>query len=100
VRDAQCKRCSQSIQYSPRTNFILFCPKCRKSVLTECEYGYGPVTPCGILLGGEEIGVVEKKGYLYILKTQNETIALDKEYLEALHEACDIMERRLGDSEG
>jgi hypothetical protein len=39
----------------------------------ECEYGYGPVTPCYIYQGEKEIGIVTETEYEYFLQTQYST---------------------------
>ena len=93
----KCKECNHVISYTQCANYIVFCPKCLKQSYLECEYGYGPVVPCNIFLGEKEIGVVNKRGYTYILQTQysNEIIELENEYLEALKEAAEIMKNML-----
>jgi hypothetical protein len=89
----KCKECNHEISYTQSANFIVFCPQCLKQSYLECEYGYGPVVPCNIFLGEKEIAIVNKKGYKYILQTQysDEIIELEKEYLEALEEASEIV---------
>jgi hypothetical protein len=59
----------------------------------ECEYGYGPVTPCIILLGDEIIGTINVGDRnIYYLGYQSQKIMLKKTYLEALYEAVDLIE--------
>ena len=46
---------------------ILFCPRCQRHLITECEYGFGPITPCTIYLGEKEIArIVLKDRYVLI----------------------------------
>ena len=92
----KCKHCNHEIQYSPCANFILICPNCLNAYL-DCEYGYGPVVPCRIFLGEKEIGVIETRGYLYLLKTQysDEIIELENKYLEALEEAIAVIKGKI-----
>ena len=93
----KCKECNYEISYTQFANFIIFCPNCLKQSYLECEYGYGPVVPCHILLGEKEIGIITKRGYTYILQTlySDKIIELEKEYLEALKEAADIIKSKL-----
>lgn len=92
----ECKYCDTKITYQPSANFIVFCPKCKRNVFLECEYGYGPVTPCDILLGYEKIGTVNvNEKHKYYLDYKSEKIMLDKTYLEALHEASEIVKESL-----
>lgn len=92
----ECKYCDTKITYQPSANFIVFCPKCKRNVFLECEYGYGPVTPCDILLGDEKIGTVNvNEKHKYYLDYKSEKIMLDKTYLEALHEASEIVKESL-----
>ena len=92
-----CQECDYEISYIQCVNFIVFCPNCLKQSYLECEYGYGPVIPCHILLGEKEIGIITKRGYTYVLQTQysDRVIKLEKEYLEALKEAAEIIKGML-----
>jgi hypothetical protein len=58
----------------------------------ECEYGYGPVTPCYIQHGGKSRGTITEKNSGYVLKIYDgEEIKLKKRYMDALDEARDII---------
>ena len=70
MNSIKCKECNYEIHYKQSANLIVFCPKCLKYNYLECEYGYGPVTPCHIYLGEKEIGIVTEKEYKYFLQTQ------------------------------
>lgn len=64
--ERKCAHCGNKYKYEAAANFMAFCPRCKKSDASECEYGYGPITPCKIYLGGETIGEVSgdsKIGY-------------------------------------
>lgn len=92
----ECKYCDTKITYQQSANFIVFCPKCKRNVFLECEYGYGPVTPCDILLGDEKIGSVNvNEKHEYYLDYESEKIMLGKTYLEALHEASDVVKEKI-----
>ena len=96
METTECKYCGTKISYQLSANFIVFCPKCKRNVLVECEYGYGPVTPCNILLGDEKIGTVNVNDRnKYYLDYQSEKIMLDKTYLEALQEATEIVREKI-----
>lgn len=66
----RCKHCGWQQPYRPRgANFILLCPDCRAVLELECEYGYGPVTPCPIYWREQEVGrVVTRPGQTYWLE--------------------------------
>lgn len=92
----KCKECNHEIYYKPTANFIIFCPKCLKYTYMECEYGYGPVTPCNIYLGEKEIGIVTEEDYKYYLQTQySDKIELRNTYLKALEESAAIIESKI-----
>ena len=97
MTSVKCKECDHEIKYTPRVNFIVFCPNCLKYSFLECEYGYGPVVPCSIFIGEKEIGTVSQKGYSYTLQTQysDELIKLENQYLEALEEAIEIIKSKI-----
>lgn len=94
IQIIECKYCDCKVSYTSRANFIVFCPECKREICLECEYGYGPVTPCSILLGEDSIGTVtvdNKNEYLLEIKSDGKQIKLRESYLEALHEASNIM---------
>lgn len=96
METTECKYCDTKISYQLSANFIVLCPKCKHNVLLECEYGYGPVTPCNILLGNEKIGTVNvNDSNKYYLDYQSEKIMLNKTYLEALHEASEVIKEKM-----
>lgn len=90
----ECKYCDCKVSYMPRANFILFCPECKREMYLECEYGYGPVTPCTIFLGEDSMGTVtvnSRNEYLLEIGSDRKQIKLRESYLEALHEASNII---------
>ena len=97
MNSIKCKRCKHEIYYKPCANIIIFCDKCLKYTYMECEYGYGPVTPCYIYTGEKEIGIVIEKEYEYYLQTQYsiEIIKLENTYLKALEESIAIIESKI-----
>ncbi len=95
-----CQKCNTDLEYELSANFIVFCPHCCSYVYLECEYGYGPVVPCNILLGTEIIAEVKYDTYnqnQYILQSEHFDIdiILQHKYLEALVEAKDIVAKSL-----
>lgn len=95
MQTEKCRHCGQEITYEISANFIVFCPHCKKYVFLICEYGFGPVVPCRILLGEEEIAEVtyeDGSGGTYRYDSEKLDIhrVLDKSYLEALMEARDL----------
>lgn len=73
-----CKICGKETKITSLANFTIYCPKCKKIVHAECEYGYGPVTPCYFLIGDDKIAKVDDIGMppRYILYLKGEEIPL------------------------
>ena len=96
-----CKHCKQEIEYEISANFIVFCPHCKKYVFLQCEYGYGPVVPCRVLLGREEIAMItdaDRRNGVYRYdsdKFDYHRTLQKKASLEALMEAKDLTGRLL-----
>lgn len=91
----KCKQCNHEFEYEISSNLIVFCPYCKKYAFLLCEYGFGPVVPCKILLGQEEIATVtyhDRNNSIYRYDSDKFHIhkVLAKTYLEALLEAEDI----------
>lgn len=94
IQTIKCKYCNCEVSYAAYANFIVFCPKCKREIHFECEYGYGPVTPCVILLGEDYFGKVTKNNkneYLLEIMLRRKKIKLMRSYLEALYEAREIV---------
>lgn len=93
-----CKYCDNQILHMPYANMILFYPACKHEIFVESEYGYGPVSPCFILLGEDSIGIVaqnNKHEYSLQMKSDEKRIRLRESYLKALHNASNIVRRIL-----
>ena len=91
----RCKYCNQDVEYEISANFIVFCPHCKNYMFLLCEYGFGPVVPCRILLGKEEIATVtcdDSADNIYRYDSDKFQIHknLNKTYYNALLEAKDI----------
>ncbi len=95
IKDLECIYCDTSFSVEACANFAAICPCCKRSAYLECEYGYGPVTPCRIYLGGEITGVVESQKTDYHLNINHRKIRLAKTYLDAIAEAEKIVKKRL-----
>lgn len=96
--EIKCKRCGNMTEcHSPTANFIVLCSVCKSDLFMQCEYGYGPVTPCQIYCGDKLIGEVYSDDGGYFLRTilTDEVILLKNTYLAALEEAENIMEKLL-----
>lgn len=91
-REIECKYCDNKISYIPSANFIIFCPQCKREIFLECEYGFGPVTPCQILLGEKKFATVKENNRKYILEIESDgkKMELKERYLNALSEAARI----------
>lgn len=92
----ECKYCDTIVSYKTYANFIIFCPNCKRYIFLECEYGYGPVTPCNIFLGNKKIGLVDEDDTnKYYLEYGSEKIMLNKTYLKALKESVEIVREKM-----
>lgn len=94
-KDVTCIYCDATFSVEACANFTVICPCCKRSIYLECEYGYGPVTPCRIYLGEEIAGVVESQKAKYHLNMKHKKIRLTKTYLDAITEAEKIVKKRL-----
>lgn len=98
MKTIECRYCDCKVPYVPSANIIVFCPKCKSCIYAECEYGYGPVTPCCIYLGEEVIGTVcvdNKNQYFLQIESSRKKIKLKKRYSEALQEATQIVRKEI-----
>ena len=96
--DLECIYCDTkfSVGKQPYSNLIAICPCCKRQIYGECEYGFGPVTPCQIYLGEEVVGVVESDdSNYYYLMMNGKKIPLKSTYLDAIYEAITIVCERL-----
>ena len=95
LRNLECIYCGTKFSVEIYANFSVICPCCKRNIYLECEYGYGPVTPCQIYLGEEIAGVVESKATNYYLNIDTKKINLCKTYLEAISEAEEVIKKHL-----
>lgn len=96
----KCINCGFEYEYEGFANLMAFCPECNSYDFLECEYGYGPVVPCRIYHGCKEIGMIThdketKAKYRIDSDPLNIHQVLEKTYLEALHEARDILKEKI-----
>ncbi len=95
---ASCEKCGCTLPYQSHANFIIICPNCFEEMFLECEYGFGPVVPCVILVGTHPVAtVVEDQHYNYFLRWHpcEKPTALKERYYDALLEAARIVQNRL-----
>lgn len=96
-QNIECKKCVCSISYKPLwANFIIFCPDCKEMMFWECEYGYGPVTPCNLYYRDKVVGDIctdEKNNYILNSSLLHVKVYLKSRYLDALYEAIDIVQK-------
>lgn len=99
MRTITCKKCGQTYEIGLSANFIAICPQCKISIGCECEYGFGPITPCEIYAGSKEIAKITG-GTPYRLDSDDLDIhaELEKGYtnLEVYKEATDIIIKAVG----
>lgn len=102
MKTIDCNNCSQQFNINLSANVIVICPKCKCSVYTECEYGFGPIAPCNIYVGEEKVGRIEgSMSYCLNSGKFNIHTALKKGYtnLEVYEEATDIIIRKLNEED-
>ena len=95
LREIKCRYCDAKFSVQGSANFSVICSYCNRLIKLECEYGFGPVTPCRIYLGEQLIGVVDCVNHNYYLREHTKLLRLNKSYLEAIHEALNIISSRL-----
>lgn len=54
-----CKFCNKKFEYENSANMIIICPECKKVVKIICDYGFGSILPCNILVGSKIVGKIE-----------------------------------------
>ena len=54
-----CKFCNKKFEYENSANMIIICPECKKVVKIICDYGFGSILPCDILVGSKIVGKIE-----------------------------------------
>ncbi|MBO6129409.1 MAG: hypothetical protein J6P79_11005 [Pseudobutyrivibrio sp.] len=96
----ECKTCGNTFSSPAAGNAIYLCPKCKAYVSCICDYGFGPITPCSIFLGEEEIAtIIEPERLKYKLHSDELgiDIMLTKGYknLEVYKEASSIIDEAL-----
>ena len=76
---------------------IAFCPHCKKHDITECEYGYGAVTPCRIYLGEKTIGEVkgDSKSGFEVLMPEYDVFVKSDSGDDLLMQAANIVSLRI-----
>ena len=93
-----CNKCKKEYKIPLSANFMYFCPACREYNGCECEYGFGPIAPCGIYLGEKLIGQIlgENDAYRLECEEMGVNVPLTKGYenLGAYQEAVDIIGNR------
>lgn len=91
----ECKNCNYKTPYKALgTNFVVFCPKCKNTIILECEYGYGPVTPCSFHYKENIIANISqnnKNEYILSSTLLHHDIRLESQYLDALKEGTNII---------
>ena len=93
-----CRHCGKDYSYEGYSvNIMTFCPHCLRFDHLECEYGYGHIVPCQILLGEQPIGVIYISDGHYHLESLylDINIVLKDTGIKALEEAEKIVSQAL-----
>ena len=99
LREIECKYCDAEFSVENVANFGVICSHCKRLIKLECEYGFGPATPCRIYHGEKLAGVVDYANSNYYLRANTELFRLQGTYWEAINDALDIIRRRLSPHE-
>lgn len=94
MEHCNCKQCGASYDAPTTGNTIYICPNCFSLVGSLSDYGFGPITPCEIMLGDREIGKITG-GPAYHLQCRelgiNTNLSGKYKNLEVYKEATDIV---------
>lgn len=73
---------------------LYICPNCFSCAGYICEYGFGPITPCKILLGDKEIGIIDGDTTYHLRSLMlgiDQDLEKDYKDLAVYKEAADII---------
>lgn len=93
-----CKKCGAKYDAPTTGNTLYICPYCFEYVSSLSDYGFGPITPCEIMLGDKQIGVItERATYHLECKELEIDVDLSGKYknLEVYREASEIISNKL-----
>jgi hypothetical protein len=90
----KCRFCSKEIKFELHANFTVYCPFCFKHHRSECEYGFGPVTPFYFSVGKLLIAKIyeDNSNTCFLESPYFEKKALRGVYLDAVSESDKIMD--------
>ena len=95
----KCKFCGKTYFSRSATNTVFLCPDCYGYNRCICDYGFGPIAPCDILLGDREVGEILRgdNSYSLAIYGTGKTIRLQKGYkeLEVYEEAAELVKQHL-----
>lgn len=94
MRTTTCKKCGKTCCFTQTVNYIAICDACFSTIECECEYGFGPITPCEIYVGGKEVAkIVGGPSYRLESDTLNLHMDLQSGYekLAVYAEATDVV---------
>ena len=95
----KCKECGKTYFSRSSTNTVFLCPECFAYNRCICDYGFGPIAPCDILLGDREVGEILRgdNSYSLAIYGTGKTIRLQKGYkeLEVYEEAAELVKQHL-----
>lgn len=95
-KNVNCKKCGNDYKVPLTANMISICPQCLTYNYCECEYGFGPITPCYIFVGDKEVAQItgninyhldsDELGIHMVLKQKYADLAVCKEATEIVLE--------------
>ena len=100
MENLECKTCGNTFLGPVAGNAIYLCPKCNAYVSCLCDYGFGPIAPCSVFIGEEEIAqiiVADRLKYKLHSDVLGIDMMLTKGYknLEVYKEASSIIDEAL-----
>ena len=94
-----CQNCHCEFDSVIGNNSLYICPRCNEYAGCECNYGFGSITPCKIMVGDKAVGKIIKsgKGYKIVSLRLRLNRKLEKGYkdLEVYKEAAGIVKEHL-----
>ena len=94
-----CPKCYFEYDSVIGNNSLYICPKCNGYAGSECDYGFGSITPCRIYVGDKSVGRIVRSGKGYKLMSMrfrlNRRLKTGYKDLEVYKEAAAMVTEKL-----
>ena len=94
-----CDNCNEDFELKPGPTYLVICPFCKRYIGSISDYGFGPIAPCSVRVGVEELGeIIQKDGYTFVSTKYGIDHRLKGGYknLECFTECAEYVESWLG----